>query len=105
MVNVTCPYCGYDFQDDPEDYNDGDDIETECPECERVFGYTISISVNAIEFEMPCGGQDGKGPHDFTQVVRYPKPTKELYYCQVCGLEVEKCQETIHLFKKELDHA
>lgn len=88
MVNVSCPHCGREFDDEIEDYDDSSSHETECPDCEKVFGYTISISIQAIEYELPCGGQDGDGAHEWKPIIGYPKEYfKNRFMCSYCGLE------------------
>ncbi len=40
---VTCPYCGYEYNDSWEFPDDG---EEECPECGKKFNYTRNVSVS-----------------------------------------------------------
>lgn len=104
MVYVTCPHCNTKFEDEPDSYNDGDENETHCPKCEKLFGYTISISIDTISFELPCGGQDGPGPHKWKHVVGSPRERYQgMYYCSHCGLEIKRCKETEYMFQEVID--
>jgi hypothetical protein len=45
---ITCPYCGYEFQDS-WDYglkDDGDEIIEDCPECGKNFHVSFCVDVN-----------------------------------------------------------
>jgi len=56
--NVTCPYCGYENEIDPDwsDFNDWDTYEIECYECEMTFWSTVhtSIELDWDWFKLDC---------------------------------------------------
>jgi len=90
MVSVECPYCEEEFQDEIEDYREDEQYETECPNCEKVFGYSISIIVNANSYRLPCGGKFSDGPHEWKKRIGYPEEYfKNKYQCAYCDLEKE----------------
>jgi len=101
MLNVTCPYCGEEFEDENEDVQESEQYEAECPECGKTFGYSIQISISTDSCELPCGGQDGEGPHKWVPVLGFPSE----YYgnrfrCSHCGLETILSEEKEHSLKK-----
>lgn len=59
MSDVKCPYCGAEQKinhDDGYGYEEGREFEQECGSCEKVFGFTTSIS---FHYEVLCiGGHD-----------------------------------------------
>ena len=65
--NVTCPYCNYENEIDPDwdNCNDGDTYELECSECEKTFGTTVhtSIELDWEWFKMDCKND---GDHDYS---------------------------------------
>ena len=88
MLGVTCPYCEAEFKDENEDFGEGETYEAECRECGKVFGYSISISISTSSCELPCGGQDGVGPHEWIPCTGFPEEYfKGRYHCAHCGLE------------------
>jgi hypothetical protein len=90
MLNVECPYCGEEFEDENEDFQESEQYEAECPNCEKIFGYNISISIDTYSCELPCGGKDGDGPHEWKPVMGFPKECfKNKFYCVHCDLEKE----------------
>ena len=89
-INVTCPYCGEEQEEETEDIREDCNYEAECGNCEKVFGYSVSISITSDSHKLPCGGQDGDGPHDWKKVIGFPEEYyKNKYYCIHCGLEIE----------------
>jgi transcription elongation factor Elf1 len=90
MVSVTCPHCEEEFEDVIEDYHEDEQYEAECPNCEKVFGYNICISISTNSIELPCGGQDGDGPHEWKPIIGWPKEYFEnKFRCVHCDLEKE----------------
>lgn len=88
MLDVTCPYCEEEFKDENEDIKEDEQCECECPNCNKIFGYSISISISTYSCELPCGGIDSDGPHEWKPIIGYPKEYfKDKYYCVHCGLE------------------
>lgn len=91
MVSVTCPHCDEEFEDEIEDYNEDELHEIECPKCEKIFGYIILFSIDTSSCELPCGGRDGDGPHEWKKLIGWPAEHFEnKYYCMHCGLETVK---------------
>ncbi len=90
MLDVTCPHCEEEFQDENEGLEESEQYEAECPVCGKVFGYSISISIDTYSCELPCGGRAGEGPHDWKPKIGFPEEYfKNKYYCAHCGLERE----------------
>ena len=88
MVTVTCPHCDTEFEDSIEDYHEDEKYETECPDCEKVFGYSISIIISTDSFPLPCGGQFGDGTHEWKKIIGYPEEYfRNKYRCVYCDLE------------------
>ena len=53
---VTCPWCGYADEDTAEiNLEDGEEEETECPNCDRVFHLKLTITY-AYEARRPKPG-------------------------------------------------
>lgn len=42
---AVCPYCGHDNEIILENEYDGDENETECANCEKIFMYRVRVSV------------------------------------------------------------
>ena len=90
MLDVICPHCEERFKDENEDIQESEQYEAECPNCGKIIGYSISISIDTHACELPCGGKEGEGPHEWKQMIGYPKEYFEnKYYCNHCGLEKE----------------
>ena len=90
MLDVTCPQCGEEFKNENEDLNESEQYEAQCPNCEKMIGYSISISISTYSCELPCGGRDGEGPHEWKHRVGWPSEYfKNKYYCIHCDLERE----------------
>lgn len=90
MLDVTCPHCEEEFEDENEYPEESEQYEVECPNCGKVFGYSISIHINTSSCELPCGGRDGEGLHEWKPVVGFGMPDeyyKNRFYCAHCGLE------------------
>lgn len=57
MSDIECPECGYGQQIDHDDgygYEEGVLHEQECPECEKTFVFTTSISFYYEAHKAPC---------------------------------------------------
>ena len=89
MVDVTCPYCDEEFEEELDsDIQEDQLYEAECPNCEKVFGYNLSFSISAYSRKLPCGGQFGEGPHKWKPVRGFPEEyVKNKFYCEYCGAE------------------
>jgi len=87
ILDVTCPYCEHEFKDENEDFEESEQYEAECPNCKKVFGYSISISISTYSCKLPCGGQDGDGPHEWKPMTGFPTEYfQNKCYCAHCGL-------------------
>jgi len=94
MVKVECPYCGEEFNDENEDVQESEQYEAECLNCGKTVGYSISISIRTDSCKLPCGGQDGEGPHEWKPLIGFPKEYfKNKFYCVHCGLEKTELPE------------
>lgn len=88
MVTVECPYCGFEVDEEIEGYCEDEDYEAECEACGKIFGYTIQVSISSSSHELPCGGQDGEGTHNFKPIIGFPEEFfRGKVRCSHCGLE------------------
>lgn len=86
-IEVTCPNCGCEFQDDePQGYNDGDINSICCPGCDKHLTYAVSISVEAVEPDMaPCLDDEGSNTHQWSNGTSYDGGCKTTYReCVAC---------------------
>jgi len=80
---VECPYCGYKYQPESEDY-DEDTREEECQECSKKYYLSQSFSVthhanpdceiNELEHNYETVKLNNGGQHDFCTVCGKCKP-------------------------------
>jgi len=82
---LTCPYCEK-LNDIPDDCHEQDEqFETECEECEKVFGFTVSYIRCTMEYILPCANG---GEHDFKQIIGAPREHfVNRFRCSHCGEE------------------
>jgi uncharacterized Zn-finger protein len=96
LVIVTCPHCGTEFEEECEDIQDSEQYEAECPDCEKVFGYSITVIISADSFELSCGGKEGDGPHDWKPRIGWPEEYfRNKFYCTICGLEKNETAKSV----------
>lgn len=79
MADVTCPYCGYE-QDEDEIYDPSTTYEVECSNCEKIFGVQVEYSPDYTIFALPFSNGE---PHKMVQQ-RYPDYISR---CEWCGHE------------------
>ncbi|MCP4101996.1 MAG: hypothetical protein GY750_11285 [Lentisphaerae bacterium] len=77
MTDVTCPYCGFEQEinhDDGYGYDESEDYEQECGDCEKTFNYTTGI---IFSYQVTCQDKD----HDMV-----PSGDKwpGMYECKKC---------------------
>ena len=86
MIEVECPYCGYNIEVDGEGVNFDNTNEQECFECEKSFVYTTTISVDCYAKKAPC--LNGEVEHEFKKVCGSPSELFEgIEACKICGRE------------------
>jgi endogenous inhibitor of DNA gyrase (YacG/DUF329 family) len=101
MNDVKCPYCGADVEinhDDGYGYDEDEIHQQECPECEKVFVYTTSISISHDASKADClNGAD----HKWKPTKAYPKRFIKMR-CLGCGEERElTLEESIKIIGDE----
>ena len=75
MSDVKCPYCGHEQEinhDDGYGYEENENYEQQCFECEKYFNFTTSISFN---YNVYCDEDD----HDIEH-----SGYKDLWECTKC---------------------
>lgn len=79
MGDVICPYCGKEQEinhDDGYGYEDGEDYEQECVECEKTFKFTTSI---LFCYSVCCESEED---HDYEQATT--KGCEHIWSCTKC---------------------
>ncbi len=115
---IVCPYCGYEFNDSWE-FNRDESGETDCPECDRKFKYSVNITVDYSTSKMNC--KEIKEEHEY-EIDRYYKRNrkylgndkwedlseeqvqyKKIEICKKCDNEefIEITKEEFHSVPKE----
>jgi hypothetical protein len=70
---IECPYCNQWTElnhDDGYGYEEGETFNDECEHCSRVFVYTSSMTWYFDARQAPCKNAQ---PHDWQQIIGYPK--------------------------------
>jgi len=87
MDKVTCPYCGKEFEVNPEIYeydNSADDVteQQQCPECEKFVNITRSVIIQYEADVCPCQMEN----HDW-ELSKTSPPCMSVMRCIHCGTE------------------
>lgn len=92
--HITCPWCGYEYEDSWE-YQDDED-EMECADCGKKFSLSIRIETDYTTYrpEEDC-------PHEEVDIHHNSKMDKWVFSCDFCGFfETTKTKEEAEAFKK-----
>ena len=92
MTDVTCPYCGHQFDichDDGHGYDEGRQHEDTCPQCEKNFVFTTYISVTHKAYKADCLNGE---PHRLDKSKTYP-PQFAVMRCKDCDYERQLTDE------------
>jgi len=84
-LEVTCPYCNHDQEEEWEGVPDEDENEiTECGECEKSFTYSHYIIHGSDSEKSPCLNDEAE--HDWKKTTRYPPiiAGKVAVWCTTC---------------------
>ena len=94
MSDVECPYCGADIEichDDGFGYEEDLRHEYECPECEKMFVFTTSISIYHEAFSADCLND---AEHKWKLSCTYPRKHSR-WICEDCDAEKPATREEI----------
>jgi len=80
---TECPYCQHIHRIELEDYSEDLIHETECPKCEKLFVYTVSILISIYSKSANCLNT---GKHIFEPTTTGPKCYTKMR-CFTCGTE------------------
>ena len=84
---VTCPYCGYDFDISPDDYEnvniyEEETFHIECPNCEHLLNVIPSVMIDFDVEKCDCNGVN----HEWKPTTTIPKCMTKMR-CIHCGDE------------------
>lgn len=107
--DIECPYCGKWQEinhDDGYGYDESEQHEQECIECEKVFGYWTSIIYHYEAVKTPC--KNGE-PHKLIDYAVWPKELgvgkKRCEYCNEIIMVDEKAhKEAAKRYMEELNN-
>ena len=89
MSKLTCPYCGKEFEVNPEIFEYDDVIEPQqCPECDKFVNIMRSVVVQYKADICPCQMED----HDWELSMASP-PCMSVMRCVHCGTERDLTDE------------
>ncbi|TDO21916.1 hypothetical protein [Pedobacter duraquae] len=82
---LTCPYCEK-LNEIPDDCHTQDEqYETECSDCEKIFGFTVYYIKGTDEYKLPCANG---GIHEYQPIVGAPREYFiNRFRCSHCGEE------------------
>jgi len=98
MSDLECPYCGT-YREQPDETNEPSVVhEAECPNCNKIFGFTLEYYPTYEEFELPCANGE---PHNWVEIHGAPAEfwadKRECSYCNE--------QSTVEQIEKEKENA
>jgi len=100
MVDVTCPYCDYEFEIELEDELDGDQFDVNCQSCDKSFYATLNISYSTTTDKCDCLND---AEHDFS-IEHEWRIEFGVVYCQKenCSEKIIFDEELLKSYKEEL---
>ena len=87
MNDIECPYCGTEQEinhDDGYGYDEGSLNQQNCVECDKIFGYTTTLSYDYDVVATPCLNDEAE--HQLKRTRHYP-PEYQRMRCTVCDEE------------------
>ena len=85
MSDIKCPYCGKEQEACPDDNVPDELYETECEQCEKIFGYFVDYIKTFDERALPCANGE---PHKWEKISGYPEEFyKNKERCAYCSQE------------------
>lgn len=83
MFDITCPYCGKDFNYNRyNEYDSGELFSLDCPDCKKTMMVEYEMYPSFSAHQAPC--QNG-GEHEFKKVIGYPETAfRGKYKCKFC---------------------
>lgn len=94
MKDIECPYCGHGFDicnDDGHGYDEDVRHEEECPNCEKWFVFTTTITFSYEAQEAPCLNT---GEHKLKMTNTVPRFMSKMR-CGYCDFERRATDEEI----------
>ena len=83
--DYECPYCGEEIEYNGDGCDSGEQLEEECPKCEKIFMLSVEYYPSYSTEKAPCLN-DGK--HNWEQLVGVPKEYFEKRErCNICNKE------------------
>lgn len=84
---MECPYCETEMEETDYlcDSKDGVMYDTECPQCEKTFGYTIEIEYSVNTQKIPCKNGECKCEWKIIKCMNWQG--QDTWYCIHCQTE------------------